>query len=84
MPMTPQVRGIARNCDVMTQTRRDLSVTARADVGLRRLVGLNSPHLDRPIATVPQPLRARSDHVQPKNAHTTSAAAVITAAETNK
>lgn len=84
MPVSPQVRGITRHGDVVTQTRRDLPVAAGADVDLGRLIGLDPAHVDGSVSTVPQSLGARSDHTQPKKAHTTSAAAVITAAATNK
>ena len=83
MPMSTQVRGVARNCDEVAESWGNIAIAARAEVCLRGLIWLNSTHLDRPIKTVPDASGALWGHDQPSRAQATKASAAAIAAATN-
>jgi len=77
VPMPTQVGRVGRHRHVVADSRRDRAMAARADVGLGRLVRLDSAQLDDPEAAVPQ------SHPQPSRAHSNSPRTAAVAATTN-
>jgi len=77
VPMPTQVGRVCRHRHVVADSRRDRAMAARADVGLGRLVRLDSAQLDDPEAAVPQ------SHPQPSRAHSNSPTMAAVAAATN-
>lgn len=53
VPVTTQIRRVARYRDDVSGSRSDRAVATGADVVLRGLVRLDSSHLDGPVETVP-------------------------------
>jgi len=76
VPMPAQVGGIARHAHVVSHARGNVAIAAGAHVLLAGLIGLNPPHLDRPVQAVPQ--------THPRNAHVVIAAMITKAEATIK
>lgn len=53
--MAAKVGSVSGDSNVMAELGRDLAVAARTDIGLERLIGLDSTHFDRPVEAVPYP-----------------------------
>ncbi len=87
--MSAQIGGIPGNGHVVTEQRWYFSVTARADIGLQGLIGLDMAHFDWPIKSIPQSKARRfllrchkKPMIQPTKAQMTKAAAARMAATT--
>ena len=76
MPVAAQVWCISGNAHIVTHAFGNVAITAGADVLLASLVGLHSPHFDRPVEAVPQ--------THPRNAQVVIAAMITKAEATIK
>ena len=51
--MAAKIWGLSRDRHIMSHARWDLLMTARADIGLESLIGLDPTYLNRTVQTIP-------------------------------